>query len=110
MLRLQAVRSLLVEDVASLPVDEEHSEVGTVERVRTARKKALAFVILCWTALLVLVFTRLPGDPALLEGFGSVYLSGLLIVATAAGFRLGQWEKYRAVQRALNEIEERIER
>ncbi|MDX1630948.1 MAG: hypothetical protein R3234_03755 [Thermoanaerobaculia bacterium] len=107
MLRLQAVRSLLVEEVASLRIEGEPSDARPDERLDTARKKALAFVVLCWTALLVLILTRVPGDPALLEGFGSLYLAGLLIVATAAGFRLGQWEKYRAVQKALADLEER---
>ena len=102
MLRPQAVRSLLVEEIASIRIEpDDRTTDGYREALEQARKKALAFVLLCAVALGILVLTRVPGDAELLEGFGPLYLLGLLLVAAAAGFRLGQWEKYRAVGRAV---------
>lgn len=102
MLRPRAVRSLLVEEVAALRVDPEDRDPAAYRHeLVQARKKALAFVLLCAVALVALVATRLPGDAELVEGFGPFYLLFLLVIAAAAGFRLGQWEKYRAVERAV---------
>ena len=105
MLRPRAVRELLVEDVASLRLDAaDRTPEACGEVLRAARKKALAFVLLCGAAVAALVFTRAPADLDLAADFGSLYLLALLIIAAAAGFRLGQWEKYRAVERVVEEL------
>ena len=106
MLRPRAVREMLVEDVASVRLEsEDRTSEGCLHALRAARRKALAFALLCGTALVVLIFARVPADPDLAPGFGSLYLTGLVVIAVAAGFRLGQAEKLRAVERVVEDLD-----
>lgn len=126
MLRLRAVRSLLVEEVGGIAgsryrrwsrgepdeaseeqTPEERDEVLRDELERASRK-ALGMVVLCWTAIVVLFLTHENPDRFLsFQGIETVFTVGILVIATYAGFRLGQWEKYRAVTRAVEELAER---
>lgn len=140
MMRLRAVKSLLVEEVGgiagprarlrekrrarreaegaqgeaseearqALEETPEEADRRLREDLEQASRKALGVVILCWTAILVLLLThREPETFLALEGLEVVFTVGILVVATYAGFRLGQWEKYRAVRRAVEELEGR---
>jgi len=126
MLRLRAVRSLLVEEVGGIAgsrsrrwsrgePDEASEEQTPEERdehlrdeLERASRKALGMVVLCWTAIVVLFLTHENPDRFLsFRGIETVFTLGILVIATYAGFRLGQWEKYRAVRRVAEELEER---
>ena len=126
MLRLRAVRSLLVEEVGGIAgtrsrrwsrgePDEAPEEQTPEERdvflrseLERASRKALGMVVLCWTAILVLFLTHERPDRFLsFQGIETVFTLGILVVATYAGFRLGQWEKYRALTRVVDELGER---
>jgi len=126
MMRLRAVRSLLIDEVAgvastpsrrwgrSRPEGEtpempaEERDIYLREELDQASRKALGMVVLCWTAILVLFVTHeSPERFFSFRGFETVYTLGVLLVATYSGFRLGQWEKYRAVKRVVEEVEER---
>jgi hypothetical protein len=125
MMRLRAVRSLLVEEVGGIAAsrsrrwsrrEPEESEERTPEErdeflrgeLELASRKALGMVVLCWTAIPVLFLTHENPDRFLsFHGIETVFTLGILVVATYAGFRLGQWEKYRAVTRAVEELDER---
>lgn len=136
MMRLRAVRSLLVEEVAGIPGtrsrrwsrrasedeprddlrdDPEAETVSLLEQEAFLRaeldrvsRKALGMVVLCWTAILVLLLTHESPERFLsFEGIELVFTVGILVVASYSGFRLGQWEKYRAVTRVVKELEER---
>lgn len=126
MMRLRAVRSLLLEEVGGIagsrsrrwsrgttdeaaeePTPEEREEFLRDE-LEQASRKALGMVVLSWTAILVLFLTHENPDRFLsFQGIETVFTVGILLVATFAGFRLGQWEKYRAVTRAVEDLEER---
>jgi len=131
-MRLRAVRSLLVEEVAGIPgtrsrrwgrrpsedeprddpkvetVPLEEQEAFLRAELDRLSRKALGMVVLCWTAILVLLLTHeSPGRFLTFEGIELVFTVGILVVAAYSGFRLGQWEKYRAVTRVVEELEER---
>ena len=126
MMRLRAVRSLLIEDVAGIaatrfrrwsrdePDEEtpampaEEREAFLQEELQLASRKALGMVVLCWTAIVVLFLTHESPDRFLsFEGLEIVFTLGILLIAAYSGFRLGQWEKYRAVTRTVEELDER---
>ena len=128
MMRLRAVRSLLIEEVAGIagtrsrrwsrhhPEDElpepppEEREIYLRDELARATRKALGMVVLCWTAIPVLFLTHENPERFLsFEGIEKVFTLGILLIATYSGFRLGQWEKYRAVKRVVEEVEERDE-
>lgn len=127
MLRLRAVKTLLVEEVAGVaprsskaPEEEggaDPAEVAAEEGERQtadlerAMRKALRVVILCTVAVIVLFLTHeRSGGFLSLDGLDTIFTAGVLLVVAYAGFRLGQWEKYRAVARVLAELGEREER
>lgn len=126
MWRGRAVRSLLVEAVAGLRPPEappgeasageasagESPGAGEAARLREALsaavRRAALMVGVSWAALVALLASRTSGGPFLrFAGEETVFSLGVLAVAVYSGFRLGQWEKYRAVERACREIEER---
>jgi len=137
MMRLHAVRSLLVEEVGGIPGtpsrrwrrgrgsdDAEPADAGPADPERSpeerdallreildqAARKALGMAVLCWTAIGVLFLTHESPDRFFsFRGIETVFTVGILVVATYGGYRLGQWEKYRAVSRAVEELEARDE-
>jgi len=102
MLRIHAVRSLLIDDVARLHSDRR-SGPDPIASLRKAGRRALSMAILDWAAILVLFLLR-DRQAGFLEIGATeqgLFALGILAVATHAGFRLGQREKYSAVERAL---------
>ncbi len=69
----------------------------------------MGIVGLDWFAILVLVVARAQGGNIM--SFGptedTIFAVGLLAIAVHSGFRLGQLEKMRAVERALSELDAR---
>lgn len=115
MLRIQAVKSLLVEEVAGIALPRETAPCAEetahlLRELGRACRKALFIVALCWGAITILLATH-PQRVRFLgfEELETVFTLGILLVATYAGFRLGQWEKYRAVRRVVEELAERGE-
>ena len=131
MLRIRAVREMLVDDVASLRVvrpaeDAEGAEgarpepagdagaAGTeAEREREAlagaRRRALLMMALDAAAIAVLFALRDPAVPFLALGprIETVFTLGVLAVAVHLGLRLGQYLTYRNVTRVWEELLER---
>lgn len=127
MLRIRAVKSLLIEEVGGIVLPrseaaetfsgdpaESSAEPAAdeppqyVEELGRASRKALLIVVLCWAAILVLLVTHEDRGRFLsFEELETVFTVGILLVATYSGFRLGQWEKYRAIRRVVNELSER---
>ena len=86
----------------------EEREAFLQEELQLASRKALGMVVLCWTAIVVLFLTHESPDRFLsFEGLEIVFTLGILLIAAYSGFRLGQWEKYRAVTRTVEELDER---
>lgn len=116
-MRVRAVEALLVEEVAGivLPKAGEEGrpaeEAGLLrEELGRAARKALTMVALCWVAILVLLATHEDRSRFLVfEELETVFTLGILLVASYSGYRLGQWEKLRAVNRVVEELEERGE-
>jgi len=123
MLRKRAIRSLLVEQVAGLRLRETEGEepaagdeapaeaaveetAAQVEALSKARRRALLMVALDWIALAVLFLLRDRGATFLpMDGtIETVFTLGVVAVAIHSGFRLGQFEKYRAVARAHGDL------
>lgn len=133
MLRLRAVRDLLVEEIGGVDpewgrygrrkpeVDEERhagqrdavqqDEVRRAvqrEHLDRAGRKALSMALLSWVAAAVLLLTHpAPTDFLAFRGSDLVFTLGVLLVVAYGGFRLGQWEKLNAIGRALADLEER---
>lgn len=117
MLRIRAVRELLVGDVAGVYVPRTDPEEPNAAPSRDdplrfeldrAVRKALGMVVLAAVAVAVLLLTHPePGSSLVFEGEETVFTVSILLIAGYAGYRLGQWEKYRSVARALDEIDER---
>lgn len=124
MLRLRAVRALLVEEVAGLPRppepeageagdgDEEPVEDPRLRESRElarARRRALGVAVLCTAAVAALFALRAPGRPWLAPGPSEegAFTVGVLLVAAYAGFRLAQYLHLRTVSRIHRELLER---
>jgi hypothetical protein len=105
MLRAQAIEDLLIDDVAQLRRSETSNEERREELVK-ARQRAIMVAIFDWAAIAALFLLRDPAASFLAFGAGEETVFTLAIVAVAAhsGFRLGQWEKYRAVERAVEAL------
>lgn len=103
MLRLQAVRSLLLEEIADLrPSQLEDYSVA----LRRARLRAALIAAVDGIAILVLFALR-PGGGAFLvldRSEQGLFTLGVLAVATHAGYRLAQRQKLAAVERALETL------
>ncbi len=134
MWRTRAILALLVNSVAALraqptPASERTSEEGNEEAseiqgpetalqlatesafdaLHQAQKRATLSVAVDWIAIAVLFLFRPDGEPFLTFDANprTVFSAGILAVAIHSGFRLGQLEKYRAVERACRELSER---
>ena len=117
MWRSGAVVAMLVEEVAGLgrrgPGDDGDGRgPGARAELERARRRGRLVVALDWTAILVLVILRSAAAPVLVLGPSeeTVFALAILAVATHAGFRMGQLEKFAAVGRAVDEIESRADR
>ncbi len=77
-----------------------------IDTLQAARRRAGAVAALDWAAILVLFLWRSGGSSFLPTGASPEGLLslGILAVATHAGFRLGQREKYDAVLKTLQEL------
>jgi hypothetical protein len=114
MLRLRAVRELLVEEVAGLrlvrPEGEEDAAAAAREEgaLRRVRLRAAWVVALDALALALLLALR-EGDRFLHLGRRpeTIFTLGVLVVAVHLGFRLGQYLTYRNVARVHEELRER---
>lgn len=119
MMRLRAVRSLLV-DAASLRVAEveggdqeawRERAAREEEAIHKARRRALLVVWLDAVALAVLFVLRGEADAFLALGQGEegVFTLGVLLVAVHLGFRLAQYLQLRQVDHLYRELMEREE-
>jgi hypothetical protein len=120
MLRIRAVEELLV-DLAGVRVAPEDGEgdggPGAVARewrrrarfeLERARKKSLGMAFLCVVAVAILLVTHAePGRFLAFEGEDVVFTVGILLIMGYGGYRLGQWDKLRSVERVLEELAER---
>ena len=106
--RTRAIRSFLVEDVAALRPAEE-TAVEARRALQAASRKGRGVAGFDLAALLVLIWVRSATPPVLELGRSAeaLFSLGLLAIAVHCGFRLGQLEKYRAVERTLDELERR---
>ena len=108
MWRTRAVRSMLLEDVAHLRGGGREEPPG-IQELHRARTRALLMAAFDGAALAVLLLSRPDGVP--FPAFGpvgeTIFTLGVLAVAIHAGFRLGQWEKLRAVGQVIAELDER---
>lgn len=107
MMRPRAVAALIAEEIAGVhrPRDPEDEWSGMRTALSDAARRALLMVGLSWTGLAVLLVTRDVSTPFLgLDRHDLVFTIAALIVAVFSGFRLGQWEKYRAAARALDDL------
>lgn len=106
MLRPRAVEDLLLEDVARLgaPGDDREARRADLER---ARNRALLVAVLDWLAIGLLFLWRDPLARFLELGPSeeSIFTVAILAVAAHSGYRLGQRERYRAVQTALRSLD-----
>ena len=117
MLRLSAVRSLLVEEVGGLrgiaaAVDGETSkEAGGRERAALTRaaRRSLFFVVLDLTAVTALFFLRAPAGAFLAPGATEegIFTLGILAIVAHAGYRFAQYRHLRTVARLHQELVER---
>jgi len=115
MLRLRAVRSLLVRDVAHLRPGEGPDAEGSArierETLARARQRALAMALLAAVALAVLFVFRDSSRDFLPVGRNeeAFFTLGVVFVAAFLGFRLAQFLQLRTVERVYAELEEREE-
>jgi len=102
MWRTRAVLSLLHEEIAGLPYDEQETAEGRAETMQRARRRALIVFALDWVAIVSLVLLGNRALPILTFGGTdhTIFTLAILAVAVHSGFRLGQLEKLRAVARA----------
>ena len=115
MLRLRAVRALLVDDVGNLrvvrgeeiaPEEELAREREALER---ARKRSALVAAVDLAAIAVLFALRDPGRVFLFLGRGeeTAFTLGVLALAVHLGFRLAQYQAYRDLARLHQELVER---
>lgn len=115
MWRTQAVRALLVEEVAA--VRSRAGQGGAAKAaghrldadLRRATRRATLAVVVDWAAILILVLTRQGGGTLLELGptVEAIFTLGILAVAVHSGFRLAQIEKYRTVARLCRDLDDR---
>lgn len=118
MWRTRAVVSMLVEDIAglSLPTDresdlDESEGRPELEPLAKSIRRARLVIAVDWIAILILFLFRDPAQPFLPgnQAVDTVFTLGVLAVAAHAGFRWGQLERYRSVQRLCDELLDREE-
>lgn len=108
MWRTRAIRSLLLEEIAGLARSGAPDPPSRTE-LRSAQRRARLVVAFDWLAIAALFLLRDPGEPWLQvrADIETVFSLGIVAVAVHSGFRLGQLDKLRSVERALDELEER---
>ena len=108
MLRIRAIQELLIGDVAGIETTSDDLP-GALARLERARRRAMAVIAIDWTAIGVLVMTRAGRGAILSPGptEEGIFAFGLLAIAIHSGFRLGQLEKLRAVERTVRELDSR---
>lgn len=105
MLRIEAVEALLVDDVAR--IRESAEDTGErLEQLGRARRRAGFVAAIDWLAILALFALRDTAADFLTLGANerSIFSIAVLAIAVHSGFRLGQWEKYRAVEDAVRSV------
>ena len=110
MWRTRAVERMLAEDIAGLPRPDGAGDDDTARGdLEIALRRAWRAVIVDWVAVAALLTLRFGEAPLVNLGPGvdAVFAIGVLLIATHAGFRLGQLEKLRCVERLLQELEQR---
>lgn len=129
MIRLRAVRALLVEEVAGVSRprsgatagaepgnDEEHAgetDASAAAResraLARARRRALAVALVCAAGVAVLFALRDPDRPWLAPGRSEegAFTVGVLLATAYAGFRLAQYLHLRTVSRLHRELLDR---
>lgn len=107
MLRRTAIRALLHEHVLGLEAGDDQSAEGWREELRSRRRRGAILVAAEWIAILLLVLSRDSALPFLTLGpeQQTLFSIGILAVAVHSGFKLGQLEKLRAVERATEELD-----
>jgi len=95
---------MLLEKIGGLPADDES--------LARARRRGAWIVAIDWLAIVVLIVLHDGAAPQLTlsDSEQTIFTVGILVVAAHSGFRLGQLEKLRAIQRLRAELEERTER
>ena len=107
----RAVISILFEEVARLRRPDaalpDPREIFAV--LAKARRRCLLAVLVDWSAIVLLVLANRDAAAilTLTPTAETVLTLGVLAVAVHSGFRLGQLEKYRAVERAAQDLLER---
>lgn len=105
MLRAPAIEDLLIEEVARVRhrTDESADPLDDVVR---ARRRSLAVAIFDWVAIAILFAMSDPVSDFLSIGTDerTIFALAILAIAVHSGFRLGQWEKYRAVEAAVRSL------
>ena len=118
MWRTRAVISMLIEDIAglTLPADRESdADEGAgrpeLEPLAKAIRRARLVIAVDSIAILTLFLFRDPSKPFLPghQTIETVFTLGVLAVAAHAGFRWGQLDCYRSVQRLCDELLDREE-
>ncbi|HVS03339.1 MAG TPA: hypothetical protein VMT16_11265 [Thermoanaerobaculia bacterium] len=112
MLRLRAVIHLLAEDVAGMRLGGPYEGEGdgaiaarVVADLRQGERRALMVAVIAGLALGLLLAARQGGAPFLsFAGEDALFSAAALLVAAFGGLRLGQWQRLRAVRRALEEL------
>lgn len=102
MWRTRAVLSLLHEEIAGLPREEDETHDSRAAAIRRACRRALMVVGLDWAAILTLTLLGERAVPTMTLGptEDTVFTLALLAVAAHSGFRLAQLQMLRAVARA----------
>lgn len=109
MWRTDAILTDLAGDVAGLRLPADRTRPELFSALSDAVRRAKRVVALDWLAIVVLLASREPAG-RLLETSASidlVFALGVLAVAVHSGFRLGQIEKLRAVERLAGELDQR---
>lgn len=103
-MRLSAVRSLLLDDIGSLP-PPSGAPSEQLAHLSRARRRALLVVALDWLAIAVLFLWRGEG-PFLAPGATEegIFTLGVLAVATHSGYRSAQIQTLGAIRRALESL------
>ena len=115
MLRLRAVRSMLVEEVGGLRgaavESDTPEEVGGREReaLTRASRRALFYVALDLAAVTALFILREPATAFLTPGASEegIFTLGILAIVAHAGYRFAQYRHLRTVARLHQELTER---
>lgn len=114
MWRTRAVVTMLIEDIAGLrPLSNTEADTPTdqaglpdLEPLTRGIRRARLVIAFDWIAILVLFLFRDPSAPFLPgdQTVDTVFTVGVLAIATHAGFRWAQLDRYRAVLRLCDDL------